>query len=534
VIALNLGNVYVDVRINRWNNAFYNALQDFNAPEFFRQLGIFCILAGASMVMSVYAIYLQQMLQIRWRRWLTGRYLARWLADGTYFRMQLGGQATDNPDQRISEDLNLFTAYVMSLSLGLLTSAVSLASFMVILWGLSGPAAIPLFGWGTVHIPAYLVWAALFYAGLGTWLTVKIGRPLVPLNFQQQRFEADFRYSLVRLRENAESVALYGGEGPELGVFRQRFARLFDNFWRIMKRRKLLNWFTSGYAQAAVIFPVVVVAPRYFSKQIQLGGLMQVIDAFTSVQGSLSFIISSYVDIATWSAVTQRLSTFDTRMSDIADSLCAPQEIRERREGKGVAVKNLDLDLPSGAALLRGVSFEAAPGEALLVTGPNGIGKSTLLRALAGIWPFGRGEIRLGAGRALFMPQRPYMPLGTLRDALTYPWPADDVPSDRLEDALEIAGLGALAGRLDETEDWPQQLSLGEQQRLAFARALLVKPDILFLDEATSALDESAESEFYRRLRRGPWKPTLVSVGHRESLKAFHDRMMDLASFKAG
>ena len=329
VIALNLGNVYIDVRINQWNNAFYNALQEFDAPEFFRQLGIFCILATISIVMSVYALYLQQMLQIRWRRWLTGRYLLRWLADRTYFRMQLHGQDTDNPDQRISEDLNQFTAYVMSLTLGLLTSVVSLASFSVILWGLSGSTEIPLFGWGSVHIPAYLVWAALLYAGVGTWLTMKFGHPLIPLNFAQQRLEADFRYSLVRLRENAESVALYGGEEPELSIFRARFNRVFDNFWQIMKRRKLLNWLTSGYAQVAVIFPVLVVAPRYFSKQIALGGLMQVIDAFSSVQGSLSFIIGSYTEIASWSAVTQRLGTFDARMEDIAQSLKAPQGIRE-------------------------------------------------------------------------------------------------------------------------------------------------------------------------------------------------------------
>ena len=533
VVALNLGNVYIDVRINQWNNAFYNALQEFDAPEFFRQLGIFCGLAAASMAMSVYALYLQQMLQIRWRRWLTRRYLMRWLADRTYFRMQLHGQATDNPDQRISEDLNQFTAYVMTLTLGLLTSAVSLASFSVILWGLSGPAEIPLFGWGSVHIPAYLVWAALLYAGLGTWLTMKFGHPLVPLNFQQQRFEADFRYSLVRLRENAESVALYGGEEPEISIFRQRFSKLFDNYWKIMKRRKLLNWLTSGYAQVAVIFPVIVVAPRYFAKEIALGGLMQVIDAFSSVQGSLSFIISSYTEIAAWSAVTQRLGTFDARMDEISQSLRAPQAIRETHSGRGLDVKNLALDLPDGTKLLDRVSLEAAPGEAILVTGPNGVGKSTLLRALAGIWPFGRGEIRLGEGRALFLPQRPYLPLGSLKDALTYPRPAGDEPANRLIDALKSVGLEAFAGRLDEAEDWAQRLSLGEQQRLAFARVFLAKPDLLFLDESTSALDESTESDFYRKLRQGAWRPTLISVGHRDSLKAFHDRVVDLAAFRA-
>jgi putative ATP-binding cassette transporter len=533
VIALNLGNVYIDVRINQWNNAFYNALQEFDAPEFFRQLGIFCILATISIVMSVYALYLQQMLQIRWRRWLTGRYLLRWLADRTYFRMQLHGQDTDNPDQRISEDLNQFTAYVMSLTLGLLTSVVSLASFSVILWGLSGSTEIPLFGWGSVHIPAYLVWAALLYAGVGTWLTMKFGHPLIPLNFAQQRLEADFRYSLVRLRENAESVALYGGEEPELSIFRARFNRVFDNFWQIMKRRKLLNWLTSGYAQVAVIFPVLVVAPRYFSKQIALGGLMQVIDAFSSVQGSLSFIIGSYTEIASWSAVTQRLGTFDARMEDIAQSLKAPQGIRETRSGKGLEVKNLALDLPDGSHLLAGVSLKVAPGEHVLIIGPNGIGKSTLLRALSGIWPFGKGEIRLGEGRSLFLPQRPYLPLGALRDALTYPRPAGDAPTDRLIDALKIVGLEAFAGKLDDVEDWPQRLSLGEQQRLAFARVFLARPELLFLDESTSALDEATESDFYKKLRQGDWRPTVISVGHRESLKAFHDRVVDLAAFKS-
>ncbi len=533
VIALNLGNVYISVRINQWNNAFYNALQEFDAPEFFLQLGIFCLLAGASIVMSVYALYFQQMLQIRWRRWLTRRYLLRWLADRTYFRMQLHGQTTDNPDQRIADDLRLFVEYVTTLALGLLTSVVSVASFSVILWGLSGPAEIPLFGWGSVYIPAYLVWAALIYAGFGTWLTIKIGRPLVPLNFAQQRLEADFRYSLVRLRENAESVALYGGEEPELGIFRQRFSYLYDNFWQIMKRRKLLNWFTSGYSQAAVIFPVLVVAPRYFSKQIALGGLMQVIDAFSNVQNSLSFIVNAYADIAYWSAVTQRLGTFDARMEDIEQSLRAPQAISETRSGRGLEVKNLALDLPDGTRLLDKISLDVAPGESLLLTGPNGVGKSTLLRAMAGIWPFGRGEIRLGAGQALFLPQRPYLPLGSLKAALMYPRPAGDEPAQKLIEALQSVGLGAFAGKLDESEDLALRLSLGEQQRLAFARVFLAKPDLLFLDESTSALDEAVERDFYGRLRQGAWRPTIVSVGHRDSLKAFHDRVIDLASFKA-
>jgi vitamin B12/bleomycin/antimicrobial peptide transport system ATP-binding/permease protein len=532
VVALNLGNVYISVRINAWNNAFYNALQKLDGAEFFRQLGVFCILAAAFIVMAVYAQYLSQMLQIRWRRWLTRRYLGAWLADRSYYHLELKS-ATDNPDQRISEDLNQFTSYVLTLSLGLLTAVVSLGSFLGILWGLSGPANIPLGTWGNLHIPAYLVWAALLYAGVGTWLTIKIGRPLVPLNFDQQRLEANFRFSLVRLRENAESVALYRGEAMELGVFQERFRNVFENFWQIMKRQKRLSWFTSGYAQIAVIFPVVVVAPRYFAKQIGLGGLMQVVGAFSAVQNSLSFIISSYTSIAAWQAVTERLSGFEERLSAIQRSTHEPQELLIRREESGVAVDGVDLDLPNGTPLLRGVAFASEPGAAVLINGPTGAGKSTLLRALAGIWPYGRGEIRLAKGRILFVPQRPYLPLGTLAAVLRYPGgDADSVPTTALAAVLNQVGLGALVNELDVVHDWSQRLSPGEQQRLAFARIFLTKPSLVFLDEVTSALDERSEAELYGLLRSAPWRPTIVSVGHRSTLRSFHDQVLEMADFR--
>jgi putative ATP-binding cassette transporter len=533
VVALNLGNVYISVLLNAWNNAFYNALQKLDGAEFFRQLGIFCILAALFIVMAVYALYLSQMLQIRWRRWLTRRYLSAWLTDRAYYHLELKS-ATDNPDQRISEDLNLFTSYVLTLSLGLLTSIVSLASFLVILWGLSGPADIPLGTWGTLHVPAYLVWAALLYAGAGTWLTVKIGRPLVPLNFDQQRFEADFRFSLVRLRENAECVALYRGEAMELGVFQERFRSVFANFWQIMKRQKRLSWFTSGYAQIAVIFPVVVVAPRYFAKQIGLGGLMQVVGAFSSVQSSLSFIITSYTNIAAWQAVTERLSGFEERLSAIHHLTHEPQSLVIRREEAEVAIHGVDLDLPNGSPLLRGVAFSSAPGAAVLISGPTGAGKSTLLRAIAGIWPYGRGEIRLAKGGILFVPQRSYLPLGTLAAALRYPGgESNSFPAAALAAALTQVGLGALISELDAVHDWSQRLSPGEQQRLAFARIFLIKPALLFLDEATSALDERSEAQLYGLLRTAPWRPTIVSVGHRSTLRSFHDQVLEMADFMA-
>jgi putative ATP-binding cassette transporter len=530
IIAINVGTVLIDVRLNSWRADFYNSLQDYDGNGFVRQCVIFFVWAAIWMGLAVYSTYLNQMLQIRWRRWLTRRYLDRYLANRAYYRIQLADSGTDNPDQRIADDLNLFCVGGLSLLLGLFSAVLSVVSFLIVLWAISGDLEVPLGAWGTFVVPSYLVWIAIVYAGIGTWLTIKIGRPLVGLNYFQQRYEADFRFSLVRLRENAESIAFYGGEPREREVFERRFGNVFGNFWSLMKRQKHLGWLTSGYAQAIVLVPYLAAAPRYFSKQIQLGEVQQIAGAFDQVQSALSFIVARYTDIAQWQAVIERLSGFEQRVVDVEAAAEREQPIAVTRAGEGVAVHGLELDLPDGTPLRRDVQLEARPGDPVLVTGRTGSGKSTLLRAVAGLWPFGKGNVRLGEGAAFFVPQKPYLPLGTLRDVLAYPASGTAIPEVQLEAALREVGLGSLAGRLDETDNWAQRLSLGEQQRLAFARLLLAKPSIVFLDEATSALDEAGEAELYRKLRDAPWRPTIVSVGHRGSLRGFHGKIVDFGS----
>jgi len=530
VIAIELSLVGINVMLNQWNNRFYNAVQDRDWDGFVRELLVFCALAAAYIVLAVYQLYLNQWLRIRWRRWMTTRYLGRWLDTANHYRMQLLGDAADNPDQRIAEDIQLFIDRTLSIAIGLLGSIVSLASFVVILWALSSNAPLRLFDtdW---NIPGYLVWAALVYAAIGTWLTHLIGRPLVALNFQQQRFEADFRFNLVRARENSEQIALLGGEAAERARLMDRFSAVVGNWLAIMSRTKSLTFFTAGYNQVSTVFPYIVVSPAYFAGRMQLGGLTQTASAFNSVQNALSFFINVYQQFAEWRAVIDRLSGFDQAIAG-GEAAKAPPAIAVETRGRApqLDVDGLAIKLPQGTPLMAPSDVAFAAGDRVLVTGPSGAGKSTLFRAIGGIWPFGSGTIVVPEGaRVMVLPQRPYLPIGTLEAAIVYPSVPGGFDIEKIRDLIAAVGLPALADRLSEEAHWNRMLSPGEQQRLAIARAILHAPDYLLLDEATASLDEPAEAALYRLIHERLPHATVVSIGHRSTLRAFHHRHLTLS-----
>jgi putative ATP-binding cassette transporter len=530
VIALELGYVAITVLVNRWNSNFFNALQDRDLASFTYLLGYFAVLATMAVIVQVYQLYLNQWLRIRWRRWLTEHYLTGWLHNANHYRMQLQGETADNPDQRIEEDVQLFVDQTLSLGIGLLSSVVTIGSFMLILWGLSEAAPLHLFG-VDLNIPGYLIWAALIYAIIGTVLTHLIGWPLVGLNFRQQRFEADFRFNLVRTRENAEQIALLKGEPAEHQRLSLRFREVVANYMDIMRRTKKLTAFTASYNQAAVLFPFIMIGPAYFAGKVQLGSVTQTASAFSSVQEAMSFFVTAYRTLAEWQSVVARLEGFEQAIDNGRALVTKPDIIHTATRADGdIALSDLTVALPGGAPLLQTDRFALRRGERTLLTGPSGAGKSTLFRAIAGIWPFGRGEVTVPADASMMMlPQRPYFPVGTLKDAIAYPGATDRFDAAAIAEAVTAVGLPALAKQLDEDAHWNRMLSLGEQQRLGVARALLHRPDYLFLDEATASLDEPSEAALYGLIEARLPGTTVVSIGHRSTLHAFHRRHVAMA-----
>lgn len=539
IVLLNLAAVFMLVQLNDWNRVFYDALEKRNQPVFWSQLLRFTYLAFAYIIIAVYKFYLTQLLELRWRTWMTRHYLQRWLSNHAFYKMELArftrtGATPDNPDQRIQEDLAQFTAYSITLTMGLLNAVVTLASFVGILWSLSGGFDFNI-GGTTYEIAGFMVWAAIAYCIVGSIITHYIGRRQIPLNFQQQRYEADFRHHMVRIREYSEAVALDKGEKVERQHLDLRFSNVLANYLRLIKARKNLIWFNTFFGQAATVFPFIVAAPRFFGGAIQLGQLMQMAEAFGRVQDSLAWFVDNYSSLAEWRATTDRLTSFEESVTAQTQPGGAQDSGLVVDTGPSLAVSGLDIALPGGAALLSGVTLKAHAGETVLLQGPSGSGKSTLFRAMAGIWPFASGRVTQPEG-AMYIPQNPYFPDGPLRNALAYPEPAGHYGDDALRQALEDALLPHLVRRLDDEDSWSQKLSGGERQRLSIARVLLKKPQWVFADEATSALDEAAEQALYAKLKALVRQSGggMVSIAHHPGVAHFHERQWTLAKTAAG
>jgi vitamin B12/bleomycin/antimicrobial peptide transport system ATP-binding/permease protein len=535
IVVLNLAAVYMLVLLNEWNRTFYDALQNKDQAVFWQQLARWVVLVLIYLVIAVYKFYTRQLLDIRWRAWMTAHYLERWLANKSFYRLELArfgkdGAPPDNPDQRIQEDLQLFAQDTLFLGAGLLDSVVTLVSFIGILWGLSGAFSFDFAGYAWT-IPGFMVWAAIAYALVGSVLTNYIGRPQIALNFNQQRLEADFRHHMVRVREYSEAIALDRGEQVEREHLDLRFSRVFANYLQLIRKQKNLIWFTVSFGQATSVFPFIVAAPRYFAGAIQLGELMQISSAFQQVSDALTWFVDNYPRFAAWRATVDRLTSFEESIQRIT----AQGVPEQREEGNELAAQDLTLALPDGRVLLSGIDLRARPGDAVLLRGPSGSGKSTLFRAFAGIWPFARGQVETPRD-LMAIPQNPYFPDGTLREALAYPQPASRYSDEQLHKALDEALLPQLASRLDDQDAWTQKLSGGERQRLALARVFLKRPAWVMADEATSALDAQAERTLYERLvalvrSRGGG---VVSIAHRPALDGFHEKQWDIVETGAG
>ena len=534
LVVINQLQVAINVRLSFFNRDWFNAIQNKDSTAFWSLLfGVFCFWAAIAVVSNLVEYYAESVLKIRWRRWMAERYYGLWLEDGSLYRAVLVGQPADNPDQRIAEDVRSFLNSTYAFSISMLSTVSTLVSFSIILWTMPADFTIP----GTdIIVPGLPFWVALVFSLVGTWLTHLIGRPLVQLEFRQERYEADFRFALARLREYGEQVALLRGENAERRILGGRFGSIVSNFYAIVGRTVKLLTFTTTYFQANVVIPYIIVAPYFFLGKITLGQMTQTAGAFGRVEAALTFFIARYQSLASYKAVVERLTTFRSAIDEARALGTKPPRIEHTEHfGRDLVLRDLVLRLPDGREIVYADRLTIEAGTTTLVSGPSGSGKSTLFRAIAGIWPYGRGTIdRPADATMMLLPQRPYVPSGTLKTAVAYPSIAEAYHDEAVREALELARLGSLAGEIDGEDNWPQRLSGGEQQRLAIARAILDKPDWLFLDEATSALDEKLEAEIYRMLSEVLPNTTIVSIGHRSTLIALHRRHIEMEPSRDG
>jgi putative ATP-binding cassette transporter len=519
VLLLAIASVRLSVLFSYYYNGLYTAMQELDAPTFWLYVVLFAVLATIHVARVMFELYVQQALVIRWRAWLTDRMIGDWLDGRAYHKGRYTKAAVDNPDQRIQEDINSFPDNSITLGIGAISALVSLVSFTIILWSLSGPLNIL-----GVEVPRAMTFLAYIFVIIASLIAFRIGRPLILLNFLQERFNASFRYALVRLRENSENVAFQRGERVEQEVLGTRFRDVISNMWAILFRSLKFSGWNLSVTQTAEIFPLIIQAPRFFAGQITLGDVQQTANVFGQVHDSLSFFRNAYDDFASYRAVLDRL----TGLLD-ANSAARALPTADVEEGDDLQVRDLTVRRPDERVLIDDLDLDATTGTSLLVTGPSGAGKTTLLRSLAQLWPYANGSVRRPTDDgSLFLPQQPYLPLGTLRDALAYPGPASEMDDGRAAELLRKVYLPQLADQLDEVDDWARRLSPGEQQRLGFARVLVVRPKVVFLDEATSAIDEGLEQSLYTLLREELPDMVIVSVGHRSSLRRFHDELLEL------
>ena len=534
LVVINQLQVAINIRLSFFNRDWFNAIQNKDSAAFWSLLfGVFCFWAAIAVVSNLVEYYTESVLKIRWRRWMTERYYGLWLDDGSLYRAALVGQAADNPDQRIAEDVRNFLNSTYAFSISLLSTVSTLVSFSIILWTIPVDFTVP----GTeISLPGLPFWVALVYSVVGTWLTHLIGKPLVQLEFRQERYEADFRFALARLREYSEQVALLRGENAERRILGGRFGSIVSNFYAIVGRTVKLLTFTTSYFQANVVIPYIIVAPYFFLGRITLGQMTQTAGAFGRVESALTFFIARYQSLASYKAVVERLATFRSAIEEARElGTKRPRIERTEHFGRDLVLRGLVLCLPDGREIVRADRLTIEAGTTTLVSGPSGSGKSTLFRAISGIWPYGRGTIdRPADANMMLLPQRPYVPSGTLETAVAYPSALGTYGDKAVREALELTRLASLATEIHSENNWAQRLSGGEQQRLAIARAILDKPDWLFLDEATSALDEKLEAEIYRMLSEVLPNTTIVSIGHRSTLVALHRRHIEMEPAQGG